>query len=79
MADKILVDTTKPKGVPEIMHKMRVLCLISRIARPGHEGATAVARLATKRQSTVAINNLSKLVDNPLGAVPLSLQLFPAR
>ena len=35
MADKILVDTTKPKEVPEVMHKMSDLCLIRRIAALG--------------------------------------------
>lgn len=85
MTDKILVAITKPKEVPEIMHKMAGVTFVQSVESPAlamvvplllrglREKATA-----TKRQSAVIINNMSKLVDNPIDAAPFLPLLLPA-
>jgi len=85
MTDKILTAITKPKEVPEIMHEMAGVTFVQSVECPAlamvvplllrglREKATA-----TKRQSAVIINNMSKLVDNPLDAAPFLPLLLPA-
>jgi len=85
MTDKIVVAITKPKEVPEIMHEMAGVTFVQSVESPAlamvvplllrglREKATA-----TKRQSAVIINNMSKLVDNPLDAAPFLPLLLPA-
>jgi len=85
MTDKIVVAITKPKEVPEIMHEMAGVTFVQSVESPAlamvvplllrglREKATA-----TKRQSSVIINNMSKLVDNPLDAAPFLPLLLPA-
>lgn len=85
MTEKILVAITKPKEVPEIMHVMAGVTFVQSVESPAlamvvplllrglREKATA-----TKRQSAVIINNMSKLVDNPLDAAPFLPLLLPA-
>merc|ERR1712176_1304946 len=85
MTDKILQAITKPKDVPEIMHEMAGVTFVQSVESPVlamvvplllrglREKATA-----TKRQSAVIINNMSKLVDDPLDAAPFLPLLLPA-
>merc|ERR1719199_1849582 len=85
MTGKILTAITKPKEVPEIMHKMAGVTFVQSVESPAL--AMVVPLLlrglrekstATKRQSAVIINNMSKLVDNPLDAAPFLPLLLPA-
>jgi elongation factor 3 len=85
MTDKILAAITKPKEVPEIMHVMAGVTFVQSVESPAL--AMVVPLLlrglrekttATKRQSAVIINNMSKLVDNPLDAAPFLPLLLPA-
>jgi len=84
MTNKILIAITKPKEVPEIMHRMAGVTFVQSVESPAlamvvplllrglREKATA-----TKRQSAVIIDNMSKLVDNPLDAAPFLPLLLP--
>jgi elongation factor 3 len=85
MTDKILKAITKPKEVPEIMHEMAGVTFVQSVESPAL--AMVVPLLlrglrekstATRRQSAVIINNMSKLVDNPLDAAPFLPLLLPA-
>ena len=85
MTGKILTAITKPKEVPEIMHKMAGVTFVQTVESPAL--AMTVPLLlrglrekstATKRQSAVIINNMSKLVDNPIDAAPFLPLLLPA-
>lgn len=85
MTDKIIVAITKPKEVPEIMHQMAGVTFVQSVESPAL--AMVVPLLlrglrekttATKRQSSVIIDNMSKLVDNPLDAAPFLPLLLPA-
>lgn len=85
MNAKIITAITKPKEVPEIMHEMAGVTFVQSVESPAlamvvplllrglREKATA-----TKRQSAVIINNMSKLVDNPVDAAPFLPLLLPA-
>merc|ERR1712003_57649 len=82
---KILTAITKPKEVPEIMHKMAGVTFVQSVEFPAL--AMVVPLLlrglrekstATKRQSAVIIDNMSKLVDNPIDAAPFLPLLLPA-
>jgi len=85
MTGKILDAITKPKEVPEIMHKMAGVTFVQSVESPAL--AMVVPLLlrglrekstATKRQAAVIIDNMSKLVDNPLDAGPFIPLLLPA-
>jgi len=85
MTDKIIVAITKPKEVPEIMHQMAGVTFVQSVESPAL--AMVVPLLlrglrekmtSTKRQSAVIIENMSKLVDNPLDAAPFLPLLLPA-
>mmetsp|Transcript_38984 Transcript_38984/g.93817 ORF Transcript_38984/g.93817 Transcript_38984/m.93817 type:complete len:1040 (-) Transcript_38984:33-3152(-) len=85
MTPKILTAITKPKEVPEIMHEMAGVTFVQSVESPAL--AMVVPLLlrglrekttATKRQSAVIINNMSKLVDNPVDAAPFLPLLLPA-
>jgi len=85
MTDKIITAITKPKEVPEIMHEMAGVTFVQSVESPAL--AMVVPLLlrglrekttATKRQSAVIIDNMSKLVDNPLDAAPFLPLLLPA-
>jgi len=85
MTEKILIAISKPKEVPEIMHQMAGVTFVQSVESPAL--AMVVPLLlrglrekstATKRQSAVIINNMSKLVDNPLDAAPFLPLLLPA-
>jgi elongation factor 3 len=84
MTEKILTAITKPKEVPEIMHEMAGVTFVQSVESPAlamvvplllrglREKATS-----TKRQSAVIIENMSKLVDDPLDAAPFLPLLLP--
>jgi elongation factor 3 len=85
MTEKILTAITKPKEVPEIMHQMAGVTFVQSVESPAL--AMVVPLLlrglrekstATKRQSAVIINNMSKLVDDPIDAAPFLPLLLPA-
>jgi len=85
MTDKIITAISKPKEVPEIMHQMAGVTFVQSVESPAL--AMVVPLLlrglrekmtATKRQSAVIIENMSKLVDNPLDAAPFLPLLLPA-
>jgi|EP00979_Chaetoceros_neogracilis_P012424 elongation factor 3 len=84
MTGKIITAITKPKEVPEIMHQMAGVTFVQSVESPAL--AMVVPLLlrglrekltATKRQSAVIIDNMSKLVDNPLDAAPFLPLLLP--
>merc|ERR1719437_273849 len=85
MTGKILTAITKPKEVPEIMHKMAGVTFVQSVESPAL--AMVVPLLlrglrekstATKRQAAVIIDNMSKSLDNPLDAAPFLPLLLPA-
>ena len=77
MTGEILTAITKPKEVPEIMHKMAGVTFVQSVESPALAMVVPLLlrglrekAIATKRQSAVIINNMSKLVDNPIDAAP---------
>jgi elongation factor 3 len=85
MTGKIITAITKPKEVPEIMHQMAGVTFVQSVDSPAL--AMVVPLLlrglrerttATKRQSAVIIDNMSKLVDDPIAAAPFLPLLLPA-
>lgn len=85
MTDKILQAITNPKDVPEIMHKMAGVTFVQSVESPALAMVVPLLlrglrekKIATQRQSAVIINNMSKLVDNPLDAAPFLPLLLPA-
>jgi elongation factor 3 len=85
MTDKIVVAINSPKEVPEIMHKMAGVTFVQSVESPALAMVVPLLirglrekKTATKRQSAVIINNMSKLVDNPLDAAPFLPLLLPA-
>ena len=85
MTDKILTAITKPKEVPEIMHKMAGVTFVQSVESAALAMVVPLLlrglrekNTATRRQSAVIIDNMSKLVDNPLDAAPFLPLLLPA-
>ena len=85
MTEKILTAITKPKEVPEIMHEMAGVTFVQSVESPALAMVVPLLlrglrekAIATKRQSAVIINNMSKLVDNPVDAAPFLPLLLPA-
>ena len=85
MTDKILTAITKPKEVPEIMHEMAGVTFVQSVESAALAMVVPLLlrglrekTVATKRQSAVIINNMSKLVDNPVDAAPFIPLLLPA-
>ena len=85
MTEKILTAITKPKEVPEIMHKMAGVTFVQSVTSAALAMVVPLLlrglrekQTATKRQSAVIINNMSKLVDNPIDAAPFLPLLLPA-
>lgn len=85
MTPYILKSITNPEEVPEIMHKLAGVTFVQSVQSPAL--AMVVPLLirglrsrvtATRRQSAVIIDNMSKLVDDPLDAAPFLPQLMPA-
>jgi elongation factor 3 len=85
MTEKILTAITKPKEVPEIMHEMAGVTFVSSVESAALAMVVPLLlrglrekQTATKRQAAVIIDNMSKLVDNPLDAAPFIPLLLPA-
>jgi elongation factor 3 len=85
MTKNILLAITSPKDVPEIMHKMAGVTFVQSVECPALAMVVPLLlrglrekSIATKRQSAVIINNMSKLVDNPIDAAPFLPLLLPA-
>jgi len=85
MTEKILTAITKPKEVPEIMHEMAGVTFVQSVESAALAMVVPLLlrglrekSIATKRQSAVIINNMSKLVDNPVEAAPFLPLLLPA-
>jgi len=85
MTEKILIAISKPKEVPEIMHEMAGVTFVQSVESPALAMVVPLLlrglrekTISTKRQSAVIINNMSKLVDNPIDAAPFLPLLLPA-
>jgi len=85
MTEKILTAITKPKEVPEIMHELAGVTFVQSVECPALAMVVPLLLrglreklISTKRQSAVIINNMSKLVDDPLDAAPFLPLLLPA-
>merc|ERR1719284_468598 len=85
MTANIVLAVQKPAQVPEIMHKLAGVTFVQSVESPAL--AMVVPLLlrglrekttATKRQAAVIIDNMSKLVDNPVDAAPFLPLLLPA-
>lgn len=85
MTGKILIAINSPKEVPEIMHKMAGVTFVQSVESAALAMVVPLLlrglrekKTATKRQSAVIIENMSKLVDDPLDAAPFLPILLPA-
>jgi elongation factor 3 len=85
MTEKILTAITKPKEVPEIMHQMAGVTFVQSVESAALAMVVPLLlrglrekNTATRRQAAVIIDNMSKLVDNPLDAAPFLPLLLPA-
>ena len=85
MTPYIIKSITNPEEVPEIMHTLAGVTFVQSVQSPAL--AMVVPLLlrglrsrvtATRRQSAVIIDNMSKLVDDPLDAAPFLPVLMPA-
>jgi len=85
MTGKIVRSITNPEETPEIMHSLAGVTFVQSVTAPCL--AMVVPLLirglrakvtATRRQSCVIIDNMSKLVDDPLDAAPFLGALLPA-
>jgi elongation factor 3 len=85
MTDKIVRSISNPEEVPEIMHALAGVTFVQSVQSPAL--AMVVPLLlrglrskvtATRRQSAVIIDNMSKLVDDPIDAAPFLPILMPA-
>jgi elongation factor 3 len=85
MTPKIVRSISNPEEVPEIMHSLAGVTFVQSVQSPAL--AMVVPLLirglrskvtATRRQSAVIIDNMSKLVDDPVDAAPFLPTLMPA-
>jgi len=85
MTSKIVRSISNPEEVPEIMHSLAGVTFVQSVESPAL--AMVVPLLirglrskvtATRRQSAVIIDNMSKLVDDPIDAEPFLPTLMPA-
>jgi len=85
MTPFIVKSFTHPTEVPEIMHNLAGVTFVQSVQSPAL--AMVVPLLikglrskitATRRQSAVIIDNMSKLVDDPIDAEPFLPLLMPA-
>jgi elongation factor 3 len=85
MTPFIIKSFTHPKEVPEIMHNLAGVTFVQSVQSPALamvvplliKGLRA-SNTATRRQSCVIIDNMSKLVDDPVDAEPFLPLLLPA-
>lgn len=85
MTAHIVRSFTHPAEVPEIMHKLAGVTFVQSVQSPALAMVVPlltkglkVNKTATRRQSAVIIDNMSKLVDDPLDAAPFLPMLLPA-
>lgn len=85
MTVHILRSITNPEEVPEIMHTLAGVTFVQSVQSPALAMVVPlllrglVSRVtATRRQAAVIIDNMSKLVDDPLDAAPFLPDLMPA-
>jgi elongation factor 3 len=85
MTANIVRSITNPEEVPELMHALAGVTFVQSVQSPAL--AMVVPLLirglrskltATRRQSAVIIDNMSKLIDDPLDAEPFLPTLMPA-
>lgn len=85
MTEHIVRSITHPDEVPELMHELAGVTFVQSVQSPAL--AMVVPLLlrglrsrvtATRRQSAVIIDNMSKLVDDPVDAAPFLPVLMPA-
>lgn len=85
MTEHIVRSITHPEETPELMHELAGVTFVQSVQSPAL--AMVVPLLlrglrsrvtATRRQSAVIIDNMSKLVDDPLDAAPFLPVLMPA-
>jgi len=85
MTGKIVRSITNPEDVPEIMHALAGVTFVQSVQSPALAMVVPLlirglrsTKTATRRQSCVIIDNMSKLVDDPLDAGPFLPTLKPA-
>ena len=85
MTPHIVRAFTHPAEVPEIMHKLAGVTFVQSVASPALAMVVPllikglkVNKTATRRQSCVITDNMSKLVDDVLDAAPFLPSLLPA-
>jgi len=84
MTENIVLAVQKPAKVPEIMHKLAGVTFVQSVESPALAMVVPLLlrglrerKVATQRQSAVIIDNMSKLVDNPVDAAPFLPLLLP--
>jgi len=85
MTPFIIKSFTNPKEVPEIMHQLAGVTFVQSVESPALAMVVPLLvkglkekKTATRRQSCVIIDNMSKLVDDPVDADPFLPLLLPA-
>lgn len=85
MTTDIVKAVMSPSAVPEIMHNLAGVAFVQSVESPALAMVVPlllrglrVKETATKRQSAVIIENMSKLVDEPTDAAPFLPLLMPA-
>jgi elongation factor 3 len=85
MTSHIIRSFTHPDEVPEIMHALAGVTFVQSVQSPALAMVVPLlmkglrSRItATRRQSAVIIDNMSKLVDDPIDAAPFLPLLMPA-
>jgi len=85
MTPKIVRSITNPEDVPEIMHALAGVAFVQSVNSPTLAMVVPLLlrglrsnKTATRRQSCVIIDNMSKLVDDPIDCAPFLPTLLPA-
>ena len=84
LTESIVLAIQQPSKVPEIMHNLAGITFVQSVESPALAMVVPLLirglkerKIATQRQSAVIINNMSKLVDNPIDAQPFIPLLLP--
>ena len=84
MTPFIVKSFTHPDEVPEIMHKLAGVTFVQSVQAPALAMVVPLLikglkerKTATRRQSAVIVDNMSKLVDDPIDAEPFLPLLMP--
>ncbi|KAI9353222.1 elongation factor EF-3 [Zopfochytrium polystomum] len=78
MTGPILRSITHPEETKEIMHKLAGVTFVQSVESPALAMITPLLIRATMRQSAVIIDNVSRLVNDPIDAAPFMGLLLPA-